>query len=93
MFDVQAQWSWVVPPLSSGLTQVFGHEMRDFRLEPQYAYQAEIWDIRSGGELQEDDGSAATTRIKEVIILFASETGKQNRVHLCGCCTSLLAIV
>jgi sulfite reductase alpha subunit-like flavoprotein len=66
-----------VPPLSSGLTATFGHEMRDFVLDPQYKYQAEIWDIRGGSDFIEDDGVSltATNAIKKLLVLYASETG------------------
>ncbi|KAG5192610.1 nitric oxide synthase [Tribonema minus] len=68
----------VVPPLSSGLTAVFGHEMREFVLDhAAYRYQAEIWDIMGGSEMSETDPSkkASSQAAKKLLILFASETG------------------
>jgi sulfite reductase alpha subunit-like flavoprotein len=64
-----------VPPLSSGLTATFGHEMRDFVLDPQYKYQAETWDIRSGTGFIEDDGKSLSASVKKLLVLYASETG------------------
>ncbi|XP_037041463.1 nitric oxide synthase-like [Bradysia coprophila] len=34
-----ADWVWIVPPISSSLTQVFHQEMLNYRLWPSYEYQ------------------------------------------------------
>jgi sulfite reductase alpha subunit-like flavoprotein len=52
-----------VPPLSSGLTATFGHEMRDF-----------VLDIR-GSDFIEDDGKSPSAPVKKLLVLYASETG------------------
>ena len=38
-----ADWVWVVPPMSSGLTPVFHQEMLNYKLKPSYEYQESMW--------------------------------------------------
>ena len=43
VFAFQADWVWVVPPLSSHLTPVFHLEMLNYNLKPSYEYQEPAW--------------------------------------------------
>ncbi|XP_061712007.1 nitric oxide synthase-like [Cydia pomonella] len=38
-----ADWVWIVPPLSSSLTQVFHQEMANYYMKPSYEYQTDPW--------------------------------------------------
>ena len=37
-----ADWVWIVPPMSSSITQVFHQEMLNYKLRPSYEYQVNI---------------------------------------------------
>ena len=45
---VYADWSWVVPPISSGTTPVFHRKFKNRILRPNFFPQSEPWQ-RSGG--------------------------------------------
>jgi sulfite reductase alpha subunit-like flavoprotein len=79
--EVPAQWSWIVPPLSSSLTGVFHHEMRDFHLTPEYVYQANMWEIKAKGSKISDSSLHAghDSFSAKVLILWSSETGTAER--------------
>ena len=38
-----ADWIWVTPPMSSGLTPIFHQEMLNYHLSPSYEYQEPLW--------------------------------------------------
>ena len=38
-----ADWIWVTPPMSGGLTPTFHQEMLNYHLSPSYEYQEPIW--------------------------------------------------
>ena len=38
-----ADWIWVTPPMSSGLTPVFHQEMLNYHLSPSFEYQEPLW--------------------------------------------------
>ena len=38
-----ADWVWVTPPMSSGITPTFHQEMLNYHLSPSYEYQEPIW--------------------------------------------------
>ena len=40
-----ADWVWIVPPLSGGITEVFHQEMLNYRLKPSFLYQVTLWDL------------------------------------------------
>jgi len=88
--ECPAQWSWVVPATGGSICPVWHHEMRDFVLEPQYHYQADVWaveraaDLSAGMtmELPVDDELAeepAGEWRQEVLVLYGSESGTAER--------------
>ncbi|XP_071945021.1 nitric oxide synthase 1-like isoform X2 [Antedon mediterranea] len=42
-----ADWVWIVPPISGGITPVFHQEMLNYKLRPSFEYQADAWKINS----------------------------------------------
>ena len=38
-----ADWVWVTPPMSSGITPIFHQEMYNYHLSPSYEYQEPLW--------------------------------------------------
>jgi len=38
-----ADWVWVTPPMSSGITPTFHQEMFNYHLSPSYEYQEPLW--------------------------------------------------
>jgi hypothetical protein len=81
--ETPAQWSWVVPPVSGSNCPLWHHEMRDFILKPQFAYQADVWDIKKSAwrgrtltiEEEKKEEEPADAISQKVCILYGSETG------------------
>ncbi|MCX4242011.1 nitric oxide synthase oxygenase [Paraliomyxa miuraensis] len=78
--ECPAQWSWIVPPLGGSVCPVWHHEMRDFVLEPQYHYQADIWAVEraahAGAEVTEEVHEGWS---QQVVVAFGSESGTAER--------------
>lgn len=72
--ECPAQWSWIVPPVGGSTTQVWHHDMRDFRLKPCFSYAADRWAVveSPSGPGRDDHPDPQVSR---PLILFASETG------------------
>ncbi|XP_033126796.1 nitric oxide synthase, brain-like [Anneissia japonica] len=49
-----ADWVWIVPPISGGVTSVFHQEMLNYKLRPSFEYQADAWKVHSW---KKNDGS------------------------------------
>ena len=47
--------SWVVPAFGGSTMPIWHHEMRDFYVEPQYDYQAEIFAVRKECTIAEEE--------------------------------------
>jgi nitric oxide synthase oxygenase domain/subunit/hemoglobin-like flavoprotein len=78
--ECPAQWSWVVPSSGGATLPVWHHEMRDFYIEPQYQYQAELISLRTLSQVPETDlfhnGDASVdVSFERLLVLFASVTG------------------
>ena len=44
--DVQADWSWIVPPLSSSSMEVFHEEFNNEVITPNFFYNHKVWDTK-----------------------------------------------
>jgi len=77
--ECPAQWSWVVPAIGGSTLPIWHHEMRDFYIEPQYEYQAELFAVRKESNLAEDEvfdvAAAVEQGFESILILYASVTG------------------
>ena len=77
--ECPAQWSWVVPSSGGATMPIWHHEMRDFYIEPQYQYQAEVTALRAFSTVTEKDlfdrGGADDSSFEKILILYGSVTG------------------
>mmetsp|Transcript_3234 Transcript_3234/g.7163 ORF Transcript_3234/g.7163 Transcript_3234/m.7163 type:complete len:1592 (+) Transcript_3234:138-4913(+) len=77
--ECPAQWSWVVPAIGGSTLPIWHHEMRDFYIEPQYDYQAELFAVRKESKLAEDEvfdvAGPDENEFERILILYASVTG------------------
>lgn len=87
--EVSGQWSWtaglVGPMANSAETgkSVWHHEMRDFVVYPQYAYQSDIFVVKAveNSEKKDENSAVTTEKVKiRIVILFGSETGTSEGV-------------
>lgn len=76
--ECPAQWSWVVPAFGGSTMPIWHHEMRDFYIEPQYDYQAEIFHVRKECQVSEEallEVEGIEDSVEKLLIVFASVTG------------------
>ena len=73
--ECPARWSWVVPPMSGSVTEVFHHEMREFLLEPQYRELCNRWQILDAETQKVLSEEIAAHSDSKILILFGSESG------------------
>lgn len=77
--ECPAQWSWVVPSFGGSTMPIWHHEMRDFYIEPQYQYQAEVTALRAFSSVPETAlfSSQASNQFsfEKLLILYGSVTG------------------
>lgn len=73
--ECPARWSWIVPPLSGSVCEVFHHEMREFVLEPQYRDMATRWEVEDADCANLTDTQEPQNTRSRVLILFGSESG------------------
>eukprot|EP00928_Gymnodinium_smaydae_P097353 TRINITY_DN8808_c0_g3_i1.p1 TRINITY_DN8808_c0_g3~~TRINITY_DN8808_c0_g3_i1.p1 ORF type:complete len:1428 (-),score=224.99 TRINITY_DN8808_c0_g3_i1:169-4452(-) len=85
--EVPAQWSWI-GGFAGVHCPVWGYEMRDFYLRPQYHYQCDKWVVEEEAAhdgLKHEDHEHATESAevtpdrRTVLVLYASTTGSSER--------------
>lgn len=90
--ECPAQWSWVVPPAGGSICPVWHHEMRDFVIEPQYHYQADVWAVERAADLTAGMAMGMSSELEveapeeldegwtqEVLVAYGSESGTAER--------------
>ena len=86
--ECPAQWSWVVPSFGGSTMPIWHHEMRDFYVEPQYLYQAEIYCVRKEAQISEEELISSQDQginFEKILIVYGSVTGTFLLQCFCLC--------
>ncbi|RWS27828.1 nitric oxide synthase: inducible-like isoform X1, partial [Leptotrombidium deliense] len=69
-----ADWAWIVPPTSSGITPVFHQEMLCYKLKPSFEYQEQAWKCHKWHNLPQSMLKRKVCfKVYATAVLFASQ--------------------